>query len=254
MNLHIILVFFTVLVIGIGTSNYVFGQTDPLTEIYFLEDGIIHTDEHQFHISNDINIREFFNGNIIRISGQTIEGFPYITYTKTINDEINTFGKIFINGEFVKLSFVETAIENIDIKEKNDDIAIVVKYTSHVHAKNYAILSMKIFEQNENKLNLFNKKDGFISNVKIDVLVLDDNQEKFFSVNGTSNQSGFFETQFLIPDNYKRSELSIIINAENENSKSSKILQLFTLGNEPSSGKGCPSGTSLVNGVCVIDP
>ena len=52
-----------------------------------------------------LTLENFFNGNIVRVSGQTIEGFPHSTYSKVINDKINTHGMIFINGEFVKLSF-----------------------------------------------------------------------------------------------------------------------------------------------------
>ena len=70
-------------------TNYASGQVDPLTEINFLQSGLIYSDENQFNISNDITIREFFNGNIIRISGQVIEGFPYITYSKILDDKIN---------------------------------------------------------------------------------------------------------------------------------------------------------------------
>ena len=87
MNLHSITVCFFILIIGTVATNYASGQVDPLTEINFLQSGMIYSDENQFNISNDIVIREFFNGNIIRISGQTIEGFPYITYSK-MSDEI----------------------------------------------------------------------------------------------------------------------------------------------------------------------
>ena len=54
-----------------------------------------------------LTLENFFNGNIVRVSGQTIEGFPYITYSKVINDKINTHGMIFISGEFTKLNFEE---------------------------------------------------------------------------------------------------------------------------------------------------
>ena len=43
--------------------------------------------------------------------------------------------------------------------------------------------------------------------------------------------------EYLIPDNSKRETLTVTINAENENSRSTKFLQIFSLGNEPSDGK-----------------
>jgi uncharacterized protein YfaS (alpha-2-macroglobulin family) len=91
---------------------------------------------------------------------------------------------------------------------------------------------MKIFDEEQNKLNNFNQKDGTVPNVDIKVLVIDGRNQEFFSSNGTTDEKGFFETRFWIPDNYKRDSLTATIDAENENSKSSKILQMFTIGKE----------------------
>jgi hypothetical protein len=51
---------------------------------------------------------------------------------------------------------------------------------------------------------------------------------KFYSINGINNNRGFFSTDFLIPKNSQRQILTVTINVENENSKSSKILQVFS--------------------------
>ncbi len=91
---------------------------------------------------------------------------------------------------------------------------------------------MKIFDEEQNKLNNFNQKDGRLQNVNINVLVLDGNNNEFYSSNGTTDEKGFFETRFWIPDNYKRDSLTATIDAEDENSKSSKILQMYTIGKE----------------------
>lgn len=57
-----------------------------------------------------------------------------------------------------------------------------------------------------------------------------------FSSNGITNDKGLFETNYLIPDNSKRETLTVTINVENKNSSSSKILQVFALGNIASDG------------------
>ena len=57
-----------------------------------------------------------------------------------------------------------------------------------------------------------------------------------FSSNGITNEKGLFGTNYVIPDNSKRETLTVTINAENENSTSLKILQVFALGNIPSDG------------------
>jgi phosphatidate phosphatase APP1 len=71
----------------------------------------------------------------------------------------------------------------------------------------------------------------------IKVMVLDAENKEFYSVNGVTNDKGFFTTEFLIPENSQRQTLTITINAKNENSKSSKILQVFSLGQIPDDGK-----------------
>ncbi|MCJ8306971.1 MAG: hypothetical protein MJK05_08040 [Nitrosopumilus sp.] len=234
MNIYIIFTIFTISSLGFGV-NFVTAQVDPITDIGFLQSGILDTVENQFHISNEINIREFFNGNIVRVSGQTIEGFPYITYSKVINDKINTHGMIFINGEFVKLSFEEKVEQIINI-EKAEDISILVQYTQRVYSEKFIQIDIKIYDKDQNKLNDFNQNYGFISNTDIKIVILDEEGGEFYSVNGTNNDRGLFSAEFLIPENSQRQTLSVTINAENENSISSKILQVFSLGQIPDDG------------------
>lgn len=212
--------------------NDVFAQMDPLVDIGFLQTGKLNTSENQFHISNEITIREFFNGNIIRVSGQTIEGFPYITYSKILEDEINTHGMIFITGEFVDLNFEEKIIQEEKIIEKNQDISILVQYTQRIYEKNFARIDIKIYDIEQNRLNYFNQNYGFVPNTNIEVLVVDEDNQEFYSTKGISNDKGFFEIEFFVPER-TRETFTVTINAENENSKTSKILQIFSLGEPP---------------------
>jgi hypothetical protein len=199
---------FFILVVGTVATNNAFGQIDILSELGFLQSGVIYTDENEFNVSNDINIREFFNGNIIRVSGQTIEGFPFITYSKISEENIDTYGIIFINNQFTKLSFIERDIESQETLDKKDDLALAIQYTQRAHSKQFISIDVKVFDKLQNN----------------------------FSSDGITNDKGLFETKYLIPDNSKRETLTVTINAENESSSSSKILQAFVLGNIPSDG------------------
>lgn len=236
MDFYTILVIFVISTLGIFTINLTSAQVDPLIDIEFLQTGVLNTSENQFHISNEITIREFFNGNIIRVSGQVIEGFPYITYSKILEDKIDTHGMIFIGGKFVDLNFEEKIIQEEIIIEKKDDLAIVIQYTQRVHTKNLILIDIKIFDEHQNTLNNFYQNDGTVANTNIEVLIIDEDDQVFYSSNGTTNEKGLYEIEYLIPDNSKRETLTVTINAENENSSSTKILQIFSLGNEPSDG------------------
>ncbi len=67
MNFYTILAIFSILTLGVFTVNSAYAQVDPLSDIVFLQTGELTTDENQFQISNDIVIREFFNGKILRV-------------------------------------------------------------------------------------------------------------------------------------------------------------------------------------------
>ncbi len=174
-------VFSLSLVLVLGTPA--FGEIDLLSNITFLDTGIIHSDDNQFQISNDMNTREFSNGKIIRVSGQTIEGFPYITYSKILEDKVNTHGIIFIGGKFVKLSFIEESTQDT-IVEKEDDLQILVQYTQRVYSKQYASIEIKTYDPQQNKLKDFNLNYGFLKNIDIKVTVLDENDKEFHSSTG----------------------------------------------------------------------
>ncbi len=240
MNYYRILAIFAISTLGFFTVNLTSAQVDSLLDIEFLQTGELNTSKNQFHISNEIFIREFFNGNIIRVSGQTIEGFPYITYSKILNDKIDTHGMIFINGQFVDLTFLEKGNEEESIVEKKDDLAILVQYTQRVYSEKFIQIDIKIFNKEQNKLNDFYQNDGRLSNINIEVIIVDEDSQNVYSSNGITNNNGLYEMEYLIPENSKRETLTVTINAENENSKSSKILQVFSLGRVPSDGTASP--------------
>ncbi len=226
--------FFLILVLSV---NFASAQVDPLVDIKFLQTGILNTNENEFHISNELTFREFANGKIIRVSGQTIEGFPYITYSKIFKDKIDTHGIIFIKGQFTKLKFDEEPIVEESIVEKKEDVSLLVKYSQRVYSEKIVYIDVKIYDKKQNKLNNFDQNYGYVSNVDINVQITDESEQVVFSSNGITNKRGLFETQYLIPENSKRETLTVTITAENENSTTSKILQVFSLGQIPSDGK-----------------
>lgn len=222
------------IIIGVFMLTPVFADIDPLLDIEFLQSGILHSSENQFQISDKLDIREFFNGDIIRISGLTLEGFPYITYSRILEEQINTHGVIYIQGEFKKLNFDEKIKDETIVVEKDDNISLLVKYTQRAYSEKTVYVDVKIYDKDQNKLNDFDQNYGFISDVSINVKITNEDQQIVFSSNGVTNENGLFETQYLIPENSKRETLILTIDAENESSATSKILQVFSLGRIPS--------------------
>ena len=233
MNILVTFGLFFILFLGSLTINSVSAQIDPLTDIVFFQTGKLNTTDNQFQISDKLNIREFFNGDIIRISGLTLEGFPYITYSRVLEEQINTHGVIFIQGEFKKLNFDEKIKDETSVIEKDDNILLLLKYTQRAYSEKTVYVDVKIYDKDQNKLNDFNQNYGFISDVSVNVEITNEDEQIVFSSNGVTDENGLFETQYPIPENSKRETLLLTIDAENESSATSKILQVFSLGQIP---------------------
>ena len=122
---------------------------------------------------------------------------------------------------------------NENIIEKQDDLAIIVQYTQKVFSNHLIKIDIKIFDGQQIKFNNYYQKYGHIPDTDIEVIIIDEDNQEFYSINGTTNDQGLYEVEYLLPSNSKDQALTVTINAENENSKSSKILQVFSLGNQP---------------------
>ena len=94
-------------------------------------------------------------------------------------------------------------------------------------------MNIKIFDINQNKSNDFNQNYRYVPNTNIKITVLDKNGQIFSSSDGITNERGFYNTGFFIPKNIQSGTFTVIINAENDNSKSSKTIQIFNLGEVP---------------------
>lgn len=235
MNLEQFLTLGILFCFGISLLNTVTAQIDPISDIEFIQTGKLFTDKKEFSISNEINIREFFDGKIIRITGYTVEGYPYITYSKISDSQITTHGKIFTDNKFLSLIFDHqiSQIEKTEKNKKSDNMLILTQYTERLYSGQTAKIDIKVFESNENKLNDFNQNYGYIPNTNIKITVLDKNEQIFSSSDGITNDRGFYNTEFFIPRNSQSGTFTITINAENDNSKSTKTVQIFNLGQVP---------------------
>lgn len=229
MERFFILVMVAIFSCGVITANQASAEIDPINDISFLQTGIINTPENQFQISNDMNIREFSNGKIVRISGQTIEGFSYITYSEILNDRITTNGKIFINSKSIHLLFEEVKENTSDFERKND-ITILVQYTQRVYSETLAKIDVKVFHADKIIGNNFFQNYGQVPNTNITITVTNSEDQEIHSFRGLTSNAGLFEAEFFIPENSRQETITARIDAYNENSETSKILQIFNLG------------------------
>ena len=96
-----------------------------------------------------------------------------------------------------------------------------------------AKIDVKIIDINQNKSSNFNQNYGHIPNVNIKITVLDKNGQTFSLSDGITNERGFYNAQFFIPKNNQNGIFTVSIDAENDNSKSSKTIHILNLGEVP---------------------
>jgi len=124
-------------------------------------------------------------------------------------------------------------IEKTEKREKLNDMSILMQYTERLYSGQTAKIDIRIFDVNQNKLKEFNQNYGYIPNTNIKITVLDKNGQIFSSSDGITNERGFYNTGFFIPKNSQSGTFTVIINAENDNSKLSETIQIFNLGEVP---------------------
>ena len=68
-------------------------------------------------------------------------GFIFVNHYVQVSD---THGVIFVNGQFLKLSFIEKPVGEILIEQKTDDLSIATQYTQRAHSKQFIFVDVKI--------------------------------------------------------------------------------------------------------------
>jgi len=241
----------------ISTTSFAYAQVDILNDIEFLQTGTINTSENEFSISNDVTIREFFNGNIVRVSGQTIEGFPYITYSKILDEKIEIRGMIFENGQFADLVFSkENKSEENDIEEdipnEKIEIHVLIEQFEVVNNNENYKLFVKTFDKSVYSGNDFNKFQGKLSGAKVSVTITDPNNEVKEKITGIV-ENGLYEGTVKVVENlWMRGWYVVDVTIEYEGQTHTEQLTFYVTGKVDSGNDlSCPEGQTKQNGSCV---
>jgi len=204
-----------------------------------LESGIISTKNKDYMISNDFDIRQFFFGKILRMSGTTIDGNFYYVYHRIIDDEISLRGKIFLDGKFVPLEFnkiSEQVAEESSTSAEQPEMKILVQQSERIYwEKNYGI-TIRVFDAELNKFDDFNQNWGYLSDIDVLVEITNPENEPLTSFKGKTDSNGTFEAGFLVFYKTMKGEYAVKISVGSENNQATKTLSMFILGDLSDSG------------------
>ena len=206
-----------------------------------LESGIISTKNNDYIISNDFDIREFFYGKILRISGTTIDGDFYYVYHKIIDDEIFLKGKIFLDGKFVPLEFnkePEQVTKESSMSLEQPEMKILVKQTERVYWTENFDITIRVFDAKLNTLNDFNQNWGYLADVDVMVEIFNPENELLTSFEGKTDQTGNFEAGFFIFNKTLKGAYTVKISVGPENNQTTETLSMFVMGDKSGDGAG----------------
>jgi len=168
--------------------------------ILALQTGIISTNNQDFAISQEFEAKIFQNGKIIRLSGLTTTGEQYYLYQKSIGGDTIVRGKIYVNGAFVPIIFKEKLLEQKTL-QPDTKLAMAVKHSQYTYSNYQFVISVKVFDAEQNPFPNYNHRTGVLENVFVNVTIIDRFDEFVTTLSGNTDSIGVFQGNYLVLEN-----------------------------------------------------
>jgi len=184
-----------------------------------LQTGIISTNNQEYAISQEFEVRIFQNGKIMRLSGLTTTGEQYYFYQKSVGDDIIVRGKIYVNGLEQKT------------QQSKTKLAMAVKISQYTYSNYQFVISVKVFDAEKNPLSNYNQRDGVLENVFVNVTITDRFDEFVTTLSGNTDSTGVFQGNYLVlEDVVDQGEYNVNIMIGNETYNTSQSFTTFFRG------------------------
>ncbi len=195
-----------------------------------LQTGIISTNNQEYAISQEFEVRIFQNGKIMRLSGLTTTGEQYYFYQKSVGDDIIVRGKIYVNGAFVPIIFKEDLLEQ-KTQQSDTKLAMAVKISQYTYSNYQFVISVKVFDAEKNPLSNYNQRDGVLENVFVNVTITDRFDEFVTTISGNTDSTGVYQGNYLVlEDVVDQGEYNVNVTIEDETSNTSQSFTTFFRG------------------------
>jgi hypothetical protein len=217
----------------------VFFSTDPSSQDGFgleenfvtLQTGIISTQDRDFAVSNDFEIRIFQNEKIMRLSGVTTTGEPYYIYQKNIGGDIMLKGKILLEGFFVSIIQKEIIPEPQVSLEPGTQLVMSTKIPHHTYASYPVTISVKVFDAEQNPQANYNQKFGALEDIFVNVTITNKFDKVISSLSGYTDSTGLFRGSHVVREGIDLSgEYKVVVTIDDGTTSTSKFFKTFFRG------------------------
>ena len=165
--------------------------------ILALQTGIISTNNQDYAVSQEYDVRIIQDGRIMRLSGITTTGEQYYLYQKSVGDNIIVRGKIYANGAFVPIIFKEDLLEQ-KTQHAETKLAMAVKLSQYTYSNYQFVISVKVFDAEQNALPKYDQRTGVLDNVFVNVTITDRFDEFVTTLSGNTDSIGVFQGNYLV--------------------------------------------------------
>ena len=222
-NLSFLVILVIVAIVSFSTINDSFAnlQDDLITQNLktqiqdaspILSTGFISTTTTDYLISNQFEIRHIWPGELMRVSGVTVEGYPYYAVHKMNFKDLEISGKILVNGKtipIIKNIIVETPpviVEEIKepiltVEEDPIPIKADILQSQSTYWRGTYNINIKVFEADQNSRNDYWYREYLVPDVPIVVDITHENGNHLTTIHGKTDQSGHYEGQHYIVEN-----------------------------------------------------
>ena len=181
---------------------------------------LISDNTNEFYHFEGISLKEI--GNSVRWVGITDEGNWFVLY----GDEHSMRGKVIKDSNLVAVTYSEIVTEPEPIKESKTEITMIVSKPLPVELRRDFHVSVRVYDAAENPKGNLNQNWGYLSDVMINVNIVNQDGTVVETFNGTTDGFGRYSGGFNIPWNFPIGKYQVIVNGSFEDSVDT---QNFTL-------------------------
>lgn len=219
-QLVILAIFSIILISNIGYS-FANHQDDILTQTAkeeirnaspIMNNGFVSTSTDDYLISNNFDVRHIRAGEIMRIAGLTVEGFPYYVIHYYNFGEIEVKGKILIDNRALSLITkivepIEESIEEEIIAETivgETPIKSVVLLSHTTYWKDDMKINIKVFEQDQNPQNDYWFNEYLVPYIPIIINIDHESGKHLTTIQGVTDEKGYFQGTYYVRENVEQ--------------------------------------------------
>jgi len=195
-------------------------QDDPITAALkekiesdspILDNRKISDGTYDYIISADAQIRHIRAGDVMRIAGVTIDGYPYYAIQQYDHKgNIATTGKIMLENKIVSLfHIIEEVIipvtpqkeEIVETIPEQIPVEAVILFPHTTYWRQDMVINVKVFEEGQNKLNNYWFKSYLVPNIPVFIDINHENGDHLTTIRGETDSKGYFQARYYITEN-----------------------------------------------------